>query len=205
MKPLLAAAALLVTAVLFFVACSHSKRTDPETVDVSIAPTGIRWGEYQGVAIPLTDQGPRTYTPAIAAGFAPAPAGAAVAAIVHTVRMSLAPDDAWAQIAATELAPGPGKDAWATARVLFSLRGTAESATAPRVVGYRIYEYVPGVRSRVTVFTEYPDASLAATRTVVVWVGEDWRLQLPDPGSNAQQVESIRQIPDDAVRLEQTR
>ncbi|NNH72988.1 hypothetical protein HLB23_24530 [Nocardia uniformis] len=189
-------------------ACSRSEHrtsdADADAVDVSVAPTGIRWTDYQGVAIPLSEQGPRTYTPAVAVGFDRAPSGAAIAAIVHTTRMSLAPDSTWAQIAAAELAPGPGKDAWATARVLISITGPAESETAPRIVGYRISEYVLDMRAQVTVFTAYPDASLAATHTVVVWLGEDWRLQLPDPGSTDRLVEPVHRIPDDAVRLERS-
>lgn len=205
MKLLLVIAALLASTALLTVACARPDHRDADTVDISTVPTGIRWTDYRGVAIPLSDQGPRTYTPAVAADFDRSPAGAAIAAIVHTTRMSLAPDDVWAQIAAAELAPGPGKDAWATARLLFSLTRTAEPETAPRIVGYRISHYAPGARARVTVFTQYPDASRAATHTVVVWMGQDWRLQLPDPGSTDRVVEPISQIPDDAVRLEKPR
>ncbi|MEC3919315.1 hypothetical protein [Nocardia sp. CDC160] len=205
MKLLLALAALLSAALVLAVACASADHHDGGVADAPATPTGIRWTDYQGVAIPLTDQGPRTYTPSVAAGFDPSPAGAAVAAIVHTIRMSLAPDGAWAQIAAAELAPGPGKDTWATARVLFSITHPADSASAPRILGYSVDEYGPGQHAQVTVFTAYPDASLAATRTVVVWMGEDWRLQLPDPHSTQRLVQTISQIPEKAVRLEKAR
>ncbi|WP_040815771.1 hypothetical protein [Nocardia concava] len=205
MKPLLALAALLSAALMLAVACAGADHHDGGAADAPAQPTGIRWTDYQGVAIPLTDQGPRTYTPSVAAGFDPSPVGAAVAAIVHTIRMSLAADGAWAQIAAAELAPGPGKDDWATARVLFSITRPAEPSSAPRILGYDVDQYTPGKRAEVTVFTAYPDASLAATRTVVVWMGEDWRLQLPDPHSTQRLVQTISRIPDSAVRLEKSR
>ncbi|RJO77728.1 hypothetical protein D5S18_07935 [Nocardia panacis] len=170
--------------------------------DVAAPPTGLHWIDYQGIAIPIADQGPHTHSATAATGFADTPAGAALAAIVHTVRMSVAPDRTWSPIAASELAPGPGKDAWIAARTLVSITKPAEKATAPTIIGYRVTAYLSKARAAVTAYTRYPDSSLAATHVRVVWLGEDWLLDLPHPDSTQPTVETIREIPHDTVRLE---
>ncbi|MEU2042658.1 hypothetical protein [Nocardia niwae] len=132
--------------------------------------------------VPVGTEGPRQVSAEAATGFAHSPQGAALAAIVHTVRMSLAPDEHWASVAAHEIAAGPGKDAWASSRVLLSIQGTADPATAPRVRGYTVTDYNPAV-ARVQIYTSFPDGSGAVNTAAVVWVAQDWRLELPDPTS----------------------
>ncbi|MBF6314046.1 hypothetical protein CRM89_10895 [Nocardia sp. FDAARGOS_372] len=150
--------------------------------DLVAVPAQVHWRDYRGVAIPIGIDGPAHHTDTAATGFARSPQGAALAAMVHTVRMSLAPDDHWASVAAHELAPGPGKDSWAAGRVLVSVTGTADSATAPRLRGYTITDYTPD-RARVQIYTSFPDTSVAVNIATVTWVGNDWRLHLPDPAS----------------------
>ncbi len=193
----------VVAALLTVVGCGHR---DPHPVtprlDLSVLPTGLRWVEYQGIRIPIADQGPHRYSATAATGFADAPVGAALAAIVHTVRMSVAPDGTWAQIAASEIAPGRAADTWAAMRELFSITTPAERSTAPTILGYRITDYTPDVRAAVTIYSRYPDHSLSATRTHVVWIDRDWRLELAESVSTTPQVEAITEIPSSTVRLE---
>ncbi|WP_225730469.1 MULTISPECIES: hypothetical protein [unclassified Nocardia] len=196
------AVALVFGGILVMVGCGRSGEGGTPDIDVAAPPTGLHWVDYQGIGIPVADQGPRAYSATVATGFADSPAGAGLAAIVHTVRMSVAPDRTWSQIAASELAPGPGKDMWVAARTLVSITKPAERATAPTILGYRITDYMPKTRAAVTTYSRYPDTSLAATHASVVWLGQDWLLELPDPASTHPTVESITEIPPSAVRLE---
>ncbi|MBF6523097.1 hypothetical protein [Nocardia farcinica] len=167
--------------------CADDRATaaDPgrqRPADLVAVPAEVHWRDYRGVAIPVGADGPTHYTDAAATGFVRSPQGAALAAMVHTVRMSLVPDEHWASVAAHELAPGPGKDSWAAGRVLVSVTGTADPATAPRLRGYTITEYTPD-RAQVQIYTSFPDTSVAVNTSAVTWVGNDWRLHLPDPAS----------------------
>ncbi|MFE9328266.1 hypothetical protein ACIHDR_46010 [Nocardia sp. NPDC052278] len=156
--------------------------TTPREPDLSASPAGVRWLDYQGVQLPVGADGPSEVTAMSATGFTQTPQGAALAAIVHTIRMSLAPDEHWADIAKHELAMGPGRDSWVTSRGLLSIETSADPAQAPRVRGYTITDYTP-ISARVDIFTSFPDQSIAINSTVVVWIGGDWWLQLPPPDS----------------------
>ncbi|MFC3963008.1 hypothetical protein [Nocardia jiangsuensis] len=169
--------------------------------DLNAAPSNVRWQSFQGVALPQSDQGPRSGADGAATGFDHSPPGAAVAAIVHTVRLSIAPDGQWSQVVNREVVPGPARDEWAINRVQLSITGPAAAEYAPRVLGYRVTDYTDE-RSTVDVYTEYSDSSRAVTHTTVEWFDEDWRLRLPDPGSTVRPVDAVDQVPAEIVQLE---
>ncbi|WP_029898631.1 hypothetical protein [Nocardia brasiliensis] len=169
--------------------------------DLSAPPTGVRWQPFQGVALPHTDQGPKSVADGAATGFEHSPRGAGVAAITHAVRLAVAADSQWAKVAARELVPGPAKDEWAINRFQLSITGPAAPEYAPRVLGYKITGYTDE-RSTVDVHTEYSDNSKAVNHTTVEWFGQDWRLRLPDPGTMARPIDPIDVLPTDTVKLE---
>jgi hypothetical protein len=195
-----AAAGVLGAAVLAAAGCGDgaggAARPDPER-----PPSGVRWQPYQGVALPVTDQGPARDSAGAATGFQRNPPGAAVAAITHTVRLSVATDSQWPTVIAQEVAPGPARDEWAVNRVQLSITGPAAPQYAPRVLGYRVTAYTPD-RSTADVYTEYSDGSRAVNHTTVEWLAADWRLQLPGPDTTTRPVDSIDQLPTDIVTLE---
>ncbi|MEU8898305.1 hypothetical protein [Nocardia sp. NPDC048505] len=192
------AAGLLGLAVFAAVGCGSDTEAAP---DLNAGPGGVRWQAYHGVQLPRTDQGPESEADGAATGFAHTPAGAAVAAITHTVRMSVAPDNQWAKVIAKEVVPGPARDEWSVNRVQLSITGPAAPEYAPRLLGYKITEYTPQ-RSAVDIYTEYSDASKAVNHTTVEWYLDDWRLRLPDPGSTARPIDAITELPSDLVELE---
>lgn len=165
------------------------------------APGNVRWEVYQGVSLPRADQGPKKVADGAATGFDHSPVGAALAAITHTVRLSVAVDSQWGKVAAQELVPGPAKDEWSVNRTQLSITGPVSREYAPRLLGYRITDYTEQ-STRVDVYTEYSDKSRAVNHTTVEWFQNDWRLRLPDPGSTARPVESIDALPSDIVKLE---
>ncbi|MFE6921167.1 hypothetical protein ACFVAV_08995 [Nocardia sp. NPDC057663] len=174
---------------------------DDAGADLSAAPTGVCWQDYQGIALPQSDQGPTTVAQGAATGFEHSPRGAGLAALTHTIRLSVAPDNQWATVVNQELVPGPARDEWAINRVQLSITGPAAPEYAPRLLGYKITEY-RDEQSRVDVYTEYSDRSRAVNHTTVSWYGGDWRLQLPDPQSTDRPVDAIDELPIDIVTLE---
>ncbi|WP_288050207.1 hypothetical protein [Nocardia sp.] len=179
----------------------HQHDTSPETVvDLTTVPAGLGWRDYQGVAVPVGRDGPTVLEAGSATGFAATPAGAALAAITHTVRMSLAPDQYWVRVAEREIAFGPGKDEWVTSRALLSITTRADPVQAPRVRGYTLTDYRPAL-AQVEIYTSYPDNSIGVNTAVVVWQHGDWLLQLPDPASTAPVVRATSTM-DAAVKIE---
>ncbi|GAB2688182.1 hypothetical protein [Nocardia thraciensis] len=196
-----AAAGVLGVAVLAAAGCGGGEHGDTSNPDPARPPSGVRWQPYQGVALPVTDQGPRNDSDGAATGFDRTPAGAAVAAITHSVRLSVATDSQWSTVVARELVPGPARDEWSVNRVQLSITAPAAEQYAPRVLGYRVLGFT-GDRSSVDVYTEYSDGSRAVNHTTVEWFDEDWRLRLPESGATARPVDSIAELPTDIVTLE---
>lgn len=171
--------------------------------DPARPPAQVRWESWQGIALPYSRvDGPRTVAGA-ATGYSHTPQGAVLAAIQHSLRLSLASDSAWPQIASQSLYPGPGKDEFVLARAQISTSGLADPKLAPTILGYRVGSYTPE-RTELAIYTRYPDASLAAHRQVVVWAGGDWKLLLPAPASNTKSLTVISAVPAEAVRFEAT-
>ncbi|TLG01719.1 hypothetical protein FEK35_23760 [Nocardia cyriacigeorgica] len=145
---------------------------------MAVAPTGLRWASYQGVELPFADQGPARMDGPVVGGFEHSPAGAALAAIHATVRISVAPDSDWAVIGHQMLAPGPGRDAWALARAQISIT-TPITDGAPKILGYTLAHYSPDTAA-IDIYSLHPDNSLTRNHTQLTWQASDWRLHLPD-------------------------
>lgn len=195
-RALCASAAALLVAVA---GCGGG--ADSSGPDLSAPPTTVRWQPFQGVPLPYTDQGPSSDSDGAATGFEHSPPGAAVAAITHTVRLSVATDSQWSNVVARELVPGAARDEWSVNRVQLSITGAASPEYLPRVLGYRITAYTDE-RAGVDIYTEYSDSSKAVNHTTVEWFTEDWRLRLPDPRSIERPIDAISELPGDIVALE---
>ncbi|PPJ35843.1 hypothetical protein C5E45_23855 [Nocardia nova] len=181
--------------------CSHEPATTaPLTapVDLRAAPEGVSWTDYHGIKLPAGADGPRENRE-VATGFAHTPAGAALAAIVHTVHMSIAPNASWPAVAHAEIAP-TGRDDLVVSRGLLSVDTPANPVAAPRIRGYTITDWQPS-NATVRIYTSFPDQSIAVNKATVVWQGGDWLLRLPDPASTERVVVSTDRL-DPVVRLE---
>ncbi|MBF5000686.1 hypothetical protein IRT45_26460 [Nocardia sp. BSTN01] len=166
--------------------------------DIHAAPTNVTSSVYQGISLPVADEGPHMVTGAVAAGFTHTPAGAALAAIQAIVRMSLAPDDQWDLVGQQMLAPGAGRDDWAVARAQMSIT-TPATGTPPKILGYRITGYTPD-RADTAIYTQQPDTSLTCNTATVIWQAGDWKLLLPD-GHHPALVTSPNTLPTDTILL----
>ncbi|WP_378741164.1 hypothetical protein [Nocardia brasiliensis] len=162
-------------------ACGSNNPAEPPgtaTTAMAVAPTALRWQSFQGVNLPVAQEGPRRLDSAVATGFDRGPAGAALAAIHSTVRMSIATDSQWPLVGQRMLATGRGRDRWATARAQISI--TAPIATgAPKVLGYTVTRYVLDAAD-VEIYSIHPDDSVIRNSTRVIWQDDDWRLLLPE-------------------------
>lgn len=192
---------VVVSAAVVLAACGSDDDKGPAEPDVNAAPTDVRWEPYQGISLPFAEQGPTKIDAGAATGFNRSPQGAALAAISHTIRLSVAPDDQWPKIAAVEILPGPARDEWSINRVQLSITAPVAKDVTPRVLGYKIGDYSDD-RATLTIYTEYPDSSRAGNKATVVWSAEDWKLQLPDTSSTENPVSVVTDLPGDVVKLE---
>ncbi|WP_237669736.1 hypothetical protein [Rhodococcus sp. BS-15] len=101
------------------------------------------------------------------------------------------------------VAPGPARDSFAVNRQLISITAPPAADERPSIAGYRITDYT-AERAALTIYTTFPDESIAASDTAVLWSGEDWRLLLPEPGDTTVRVRSITEVPAEATPLEKS-
>lgn len=175
--------------------------SQPTPVRLDAPPTNLTWASFNGMSIPQADQGPRTPDQLAPRGFEQSPAGAALAAINATIRMSVATDDQWPQIVRTLLAPGPARDAFIASRIQLSTTSPVPAGQAPLVLGWQVTAFTPQ-QAGVDVFTQLPDQSLAVNHTTVVWTGfGDWGLLLPDTNAAVPAVQTVSAVPAGAVRI----
>ncbi|MFI5501031.1 hypothetical protein ACIA5E_18390 [Nocardia asteroides] len=173
-------------------------RTPGSASAAPVKPSGLSWRTWQDIDLPVSEQGPRQIDGAVASGFDHSPAGAALAAIHTTVRMSVAPDGQWAAVGQHMIAPGPGRDRWATARAQVSITHPATD-TAPRILGYTVLAYTD-TEARTETYSTYPDRSITRNTSTVVWANGEWRLHLPDTTTESL-VTVVDSVPDNVVVL----
>ncbi|OZC62817.1 hypothetical protein CH267_00210 [Rhodococcus sp. 06-621-2] len=172
--------------------------------DLTSPPSNVRWQDYQGIALPVADQGPDNNSGAgPVSGFAHTPQGAVLAAVQQSVRVSVAPDHQWPAVLGAAAAPGESRDSFAINRQLLSIIAPPVAEERPAITGYTITDYTDN-GARVTIFTTFPDDSIAASDTDVIWSGDDWRLLLPDAADTSVRVRSVTDIPSGVITLEKT-
>lgn len=180
---------------MLLVACGGDKGSESEPPTVV---TGVSWTTFQGMQIPTGDQGPRTGHASAPTGYDRSPAGAALAAVSATVRMSVASDSQWPAVGQKLLAPGPERDAWAIARSRVSITEPVKAAQAPKVVAYAF-----GEKNKETVvvkiYSTLSDGSHTENTTTMAWMAGDWRLRLPQGDQSP--VRAINAVPDTARRF----
>ncbi|WP_063014227.1 hypothetical protein [Nocardia kruczakiae] len=177
---------------------THPPTTSSLPADIHAALINTTTAVYQGISLPMADQGPHTVTGAVAAGFTHTPAGAALAAIHALVRISVAPDDQWALVGQQMLAAGAERDDWAVARAQMSIT-TPVTGTPPKILGYRITGYTPD-RADTAIYTQQSDTSLTCNTATVIWQAGDWKLLLPD-GNHPALVTALNALPSDTILL----
>lgn len=200
------ACVLVAAAALALTGCGSSGDSPQEIAEASITdpPVIASWSDVNGVRVPLgATDGPATGAWAPFTGFSHTPQGAGLAAITQSVQLSTATDNSWAKALSVLTAPGGGRDEYAANRALISVTGPVDPAVAPTIVGYVVADY-SDTAAAIDVVQRFPDNSLASTRSTVVWVGDDWKLDLPTP-EQAVPATVLTELPADVIDLEGTR
>ncbi|WP_415977434.1 hypothetical protein [Rhodococcus sp. 077-4] len=155
---------------------------DTPVVDVAAVPESVTWTPYQGVSVPYSSvDGPTSNTGSAApTGYSHTPQGAVLAAIQAQTRLALAPDSSWPRVTSTLVAPGEGRDAYATARAGASITTAADPATTAEFAGFRVRDYTDDT-AVVDLATTMPGGQLTSVPATVLWRSDDWKLLLPDP------------------------
>lgn len=195
----------VVAAAVVLAGCGSSpEENDAAEISLTAAPEISSWSSLNGILIPIgVADGPRSGIWEPLTGFSRTPQGAALAAIGQSVQLSTASDSSWSKVLPVVAAAGEGRDAFAVNRALITATGSIDPAVAPTILGYRFDSY-SDTNAAVDVVQRFPDDSLASTRTNVVWVETDWKLDLPTPG-NAVGAKELTELPSDMVDLEGTR
>ncbi|KXO95787.1 hypothetical protein AXK56_16375 [Tsukamurella pulmonis] len=201
-RPALAAAAgVLCVAAIGTAVHLNQASTGPAALDLAAPPTNVRWVTFQGMQIPEANEGPHNASAVAPTGYDRSPAGAALAAINATVRMSVADRDQWPDVSRLNLAPGPGRERFAVNRVQVSMDRPVAPGDAERVIGYRVRAFNEA-GANVDIFTEAPDTSKLVTFTQVAWThNQDWGLVVASAADHDNRKVAITTTPADAVLL----
>lgn len=181
------------------VSCGASPPNETES-NHTTQVTGLRWTLFQGVEIPEGDQGPSDRSlPVAPSGYEQNPAGAALAAISGTIRLSVANDSQWRDVA-NLIVPNSARDSWAVSRAQVSIESPADPEQAPRVLGYLVPQFTDD-HAQVKVVSELEDGSMVMNTVNVVWASHgDWLISLPGGATNP--VTAIEEPPAELIRLE---
>ncbi len=171
---------------------------EPAPLETRIS--GLEWVTFQGMSVPQGDQGPSSPDFVAPTGYDRNPAGAALAAMSATVRMSVANDEQWTAVSQL-LAPGAARDTWAVNRSQVSITEPVRSDQAPTIVGYSVPEYSAD-RAEVRIYTRQHDGSLSENRTHVVWLSDGWLLELRDRKTR-NSVAAVSELPGDVIAVEE--
>ncbi|QOW01697.1 hypothetical protein SAMN04490240_0089 [Rhodococcus pyridinivorans] len=195
------ARATVVAVALVATSCGGS-HTPGSELSITDPPQISRWITLGGIEVPIgTTDGPSNGEWEPFAGFSHTPQGAALAAITQSVQLSTASDRTWPQVLAGVAAPGDGRDLYAAHRGLVEISGT-DPEMVPTIVGYTITDYSDEAAT-VGVVQRFSDDSLASSITQVVWVDDDWRLNLSS--ETAATITALDEVPSELVDLEETR
>jgi len=194
--------AAILTVALATVSCGGADGSEGGAVSLTAAPEISRWTVLDGIEVPIgTVDGPGNGEWEPFNGFSHTPKGAALAAITQSVQLATASDRTWTKILPGVAAPNEGRDLYAANRALVTISGT-DPEVVPEIVGYTFGDY-SDTAATVHIIQRFSDDSLAASSTRVVWIDDDWRLDLST--ADEATITALDELPSDLVNLEETR
>ncbi|MGC5027991.1 hypothetical protein [Tsukamurella columbiensis] len=152
-------------------------------------PTNLSWTKFNGVEVPVADQGPKNRTEPAPTGYERDSAGAALAAINAATRNGIARNDntgqgEWIAVTRDLIAPGRGRDWWIAQRIRMNTT-TVNPTLAPTVMAYKVTTFTND-GAKIDVFARQTDGSLTVNHLEVVWTAaNDWGLVIPVPPCKA--------------------
>ena len=156
----------------------------------SVAPAGVTWTLFQGVALPASAiDGPTHIDGPVLAGYSHTPVGALLALAQISSRYLITPGTGWRDVTDAQVLPSAGRDKFVAARAAVTSTG---GDTFGQTAGFKFVTYTPDV-AVIELVSHFPAYYQVVTGTVR-WSGGDWKLALqPDGGisPSAQQVQSL--------------
>lgn len=108
--------------------------------------------------------------------FAATPQGAVLAAVTAQVWMAGADDDTWPKVAEYLLEPGLGRDQWAQARALVSVKGMVKNPA--EFIGFKFTSYAED-KAIVLLAARWADGMLTAYPVQLSSLTGGWRVVIP--------------------------
>lgn len=129
--------------------------------------------------------------------------GAVMAATDSQTLLDTAPDDAFGAVARDYFALGNGLNSYLAARANISITGQPDPSRLPHIKGFRFLSYKDSTAS-VEILFQQPDRSINGLTRQLVWLGDNWLIQLPDPQANTNILKAYTDMPADMNALPQT-
>jgi hypothetical protein len=161
-----------------------------------MAPTGITWQLWQGVALPFSSTaGPEIVRGDVARCYAHTPLGALIAAVQIQYRFLVSND--WEPIVYRQMMPGPGR------AVLVSLEKTAAAIPGPptppggydQIAAFLFVTYTRQV-AVIELVTQSDEGGMVVGTYSVEWSHGDWRLALQPDGHLTPAVQTVTSVVD---------
>ena len=157
----------------------------------SVAPTGVTWQLWQGIALPFSKAaGPQVVQSEVARCYAHTPTGALLAAVQIQYRLAISDD--WVPIVYQQVMPGPGRDALVALEKASAK--TPEPPTPPgdyaQVAAFLFVTYTPHV-AVIEIVTRSDSGAMGLETNTVNWSGGDWKLVLQPNGEVTPSVQTV--------------
>ncbi|MBU3063117.1 hypothetical protein KO481_16475 [Nocardia sp. NEAU-G5] len=129
--------------------------------------------------------------------------GVVLASTDSQTLLDLAGDDQYGEVTRDYFAAGAGLKAYLAARSQLHITGDPNPARLAHIKGFRFLAYSPEAATVEVVYIE-PDQSVTGVTRTVVWLGDTWLIQLPDPASPTSPVKAYPTMPTNINALPQT-
>jgi len=162
-----------------------SGRPAPLTAAVEplLSPPAVSWQLFQTVALPFSPTaGPADADGPVLSGYERSQTGALIAAVQLATRFLITPGEGWRQVVDRQVLPGPGREAFITARA--GVEADDPPGTYGQIAGFRVLTFTPDV-AVVQLVSRFAlsGGRLQVSTATVKWVDGDWRLELQPDGA----------------------
>ena len=190
---LTAAAAVIAVAA----ACGASHRPGGTPLTITTTTVGADWVTDGTVKPPNTfERNNRIHYPRTMDG-------AVMAAIDSQTLLDSADNKHFGDIARDYFAVGDGLTAYLNARRQINVIGAPDKSKLPHIKGFRFLTYTTSAAD-VEVFFVQPDQSITGLTRHLVWLADNWLVQVPDPNAPDKPMKAYGTLPADMNPLPQT-
>ena len=161
---------------------------------LSVAPAGITWQLWQGIALPYSKTaGPELVQGDVARCYAHSPLGALLAAVQISYRFTVSSD--WQPIVYEQVMSGPGRNALIRMEKAAAKQPNPPSppGTYTQVAGFSFVTYTPEV-AVIDIVSRSDNGVMQVGTYTVQWSNDDWKLMLQPDGSFTPPVQPVSSL-----------